>query len=416
MEKFCLIGEKLGHSFSAQIHSEFGYEYDLVEIPNDKLGSFVGNSNYSGFNVTIPYKQEIFKWVDAVDELANEIGAINTVVFRNGQSKGYNTDIFGMEFALKYFKIDVCGKNVLILGSGGTSKTAIALMKKLGSKSVKVVSRKGKINYSNVYKETETEVIINTTPVGMFPKNKEQPIDLSKFKNIEGVFDVIYNPIKTRLILQAEEMSIPCGGGLIMLVAQAFKARELFIDKVCDESEIEKIYKKILKSKMNIVLIGMPSCGKTTIAKLVGERLGRNVLDTDQIIEQGSNIDISHIFSSMGEQRFREMESDAISQTSKIGGVVLSTGGGAVLNQENVKMLKQNGCIFYIKRSVDKLISKNRPLSIKNSNEKLFMERKEIYQNSCDFTIDNNASIDLSVEKLIKQFNDYFAWSKSKNL
>jgi len=281
--KYCLLGEKLGHSYSKEIHNFLGLEYDLCEVQPDKIGEFL-NLDYDGFNVTIPYKKEIIKSLDFVSLEAQEIGAVNTVVRKNGRLFGYNTDLFGMEYALNRANITLCGKNVMILGSGGTSLTARALCNKHGAKSVTVVSRTGEVNYQNCYQYEGVEVIVNTTPVGMFPNEDKTPIEIEKFPKLESVFDCVYNPLRTELVLKAQELGLKNSGGLEMLVAQGLKAREIWTGESFSDGQFEKVYKFLLDGKQNTVLIGMPSSGKTTVAKLLSKKTGKEVFDTDEVI------------------------------------------------------------------------------------------------------------------------------------
>lgn len=301
MEKFGLIGKTLKHSYSKIIHGELGnYDYDLYEIAPENLKEFVLSGKLKGYNVTIPYKKDIIPYLDEVDELALKIGAVNTVVEKDGKRYGFNTDFLGMKYMLSRAGITLKDKVVMLLGSGGTSNTANAVVLSDGAKEVIKVSRTGEVNYQNCFERKDVEVIINTTPVGMFPNNYESPLSISGFPNLIGVADVIYNPNLTALTAQAKERGIKYANGLPMLVAQAKYAMELFLDKTVSDSVIEKVLSKLEKETLNIVLIGMPGSGKTTVGKALAELLGREFIDTDLEIEKRENRDIPLIFKENG--------------------------------------------------------------------------------------------------------------------
>ncbi len=402
-EKFALIGKTLKHSYSKKIHGLFNkYDYDLVELNDCQLKEFVNDKKYTGFNVTIPYKKEIIKYLDVVDESAKAIGAVNTVVKKDGKTKGYNTDFFGMIYMLNRADIDLKDKHVLILGSGGTSNTAVAVAKRLNAKSIKVISRNGEFNYQNCYDFIETQVIINTTPVGMYPETDHSPIDIFKFPNLLGVADVIYNPSLTKLLFNAKEKGIKYSNGLPMLVAQAKYAMDLFLDKKFDDHIIETVLKKLQSEVKNIVLIGMPGSGKSTVANNLSALLGMEKIDTDEKIEQKAGKTIPEIFSEDGEEFFRKMETEVIKEVGKLSGKIISTGGGAVKKKENYFYLKQNGLIFYLDRPIEKLDKAGRPLSKDDlAVKKLYEERKELYNEFADFTIDNGGSLEDTVKGVI---------------
>lgn len=397
--KYCLIGKKLGHSYSKVIHSLQGLDYSLVEIGENELSGFVKEA-YDGFNVTIPYKKYIIPLLDFVDEDAKSIGAINTVLRKNGKLYGYNTDVYGMEYAINRANIQISGKNVMVLGTGGTSLTARAVCKKMGAKEVFVVSRTGEINYLNCY-EKDVQIIINTTPVGMYPDIEPSPVDLTKFSFIEGVFDCVYNPIRTSLILQAQKLGIKCSGGLPMLVAQGLKAEEIWLDIKIDKARFEEILSELENQKRNIVLIGMPSCGKSTVAKILAEKLGREVVDTDELVFIRQGAKPSELIESYGEEYFRDKESLAVKEASSKQGVIIATGGGAVLREENVICLKRNGVLIYLERSVDKLIDDDRPLSKNGAISRLFAKRKPIYEKVCDKKVSNDGDINDTVREIL---------------
>lgn len=412
MEKFALIGKTLKHSYSKIIHSELAsYQYDLVEIDSDALKSFVLSKEYSGYNVTIPYKKDIIPFLDVVDERARRIGAVNTVVCRDNKLYGYNTDFDGMVYALNRAKIDVKNKNVLILGSGGTSETAKVVCECLGASDIKILSRTGEINYDNyAEKAKDTQIVINTTPVGMYPDNYSCRIELKVFAFLEGVLDVVYNPALTMLLKKARGLRVKYANGLYMLVAQAKFACEKFLDKKIDDSIIEKVVKKLKKESQNLVLIGMPGSGKSTVGKMVAEFLGKEFIDTDAEIEKKENKTIPQIFAEFGENYFRKVESEVLSEVGKLSGRVISTGGGAIKNKDNYFSLKQNGVIVWLERELEFLESKGRPLSKdKESIKKLFDERKDSYEFFADGKVCNDGEI-IEVAKEVKEFYENFSY------
>lgn len=404
-KKFGLIGKTLKHSFSKPIHSLLGdYSYELYEIKPEDIKEFVLSGKLDGFNVTIPYKKDVIPYLDYVDERAKAIGAVNTVVYRNGKILGFNTDFDGMKYMLDRAGIVVKDKNVLILGSGGTSATARAVATSLGAKSVKILSRTGEINYDN-YKDTakESEVIINTTPVGMYPNNYECKIDLSAFSMLTGVAGAVYNPALTKLLYQAKQRGVAYSNGLPMLVAQAKYAMEKFLDVCVSQEVIEPIVKKLSSDMQNVVLIGMPGCGKSTIGKAVASTLNREFIDTDQEIIKKAGMEIAEIFATKGEEEFRKLESEVLREVGLTTGKVIATGGGVIKNRENYFPLKSNGKIFWIQRSVEKLVTEGRPLSKdRQTVEKLYLERKENYEYFADKKIDNNSELELAVKGVLK--------------
>ena len=388
------IGEHLSHSFSKEIHNLLAdYEYELKEIAPENLHTFMKTKDFKAFNVTIPYKQTIIEYLDYVDDLAKEIGAVNTVVNRCGKLYGYNTDYFGLKALIERNGIEIKGKKVLILGSGGTSKTAFAVCKHSGAANVFRVSRTANndcVSYEDaISNHNDAQIIINTTPCGMYPESKGSPIDIENFKLLNAVVDVVYNPLNTDLITSAKDKGMIACGGLYMLVAQAAFAVEHFLDSEISTNTIDEIYKNILKRKLNVVLIGMPSCGKTTCGKLLSEFLSVPFLDTDEEIVKRAKMPIKDIFNIHGEKYFRNLESDVIADFSKHSGCVIATGGGAVLKSENVKWLKKNSVIYFIDRPLNQLIcTDSRPLSSsKTALEKLFNERYNIYKSVADYIL-----------------------------
>lgn len=403
MLKFGLLGRKLGHSYSKDIHSLLAdYSYELFEVEENELEAFLHSGNIGGLNVTIPYKQTVIKWCSELSDDAKAIGSVNTLVFTQDGIKGYNTDYSGFLHLANKANINLKGKKVLVLGSGGTSRAAVYAALKLGAKECVVISRSGENNYDNLNLHSDADIIINTTPVGMFPNIYASPIDLKMFYNCEGVVDVIYNPIRTKLIMQAEELNIPCASGITMLVAQAHAAAELFIGHEIDRGLIDDITDKISRDKQNIVLIGMPGCGKSTIGKEIAKKLGRPFFDTDEMVELSSGMSIPKIFETMGESAFRDLEEQAVTEATNKSGAVISTGGGAVLREANRLHIKQNSRVYFIKRALDKLPCDGRPLS-KNLQE-MYLKREPIYMDMADAVIENDSSIAEAVRKIEEMY------------
>lgn len=392
-----LIGEKLPHSFSKEIHEQLGYyQYSLKELKVEELESFILQKNFKAINVTIPYKQAVMPYLDEIDPDALAIGAVNTIVNRDGVLFGYNTDFGGMKALIEHAGVVMKYKKVLILGTGGTSLTARAVCERMGAKEILRVSRRetdGAITYEQAYADhSDADVILNATPCGMFPKIFDCPVDIMSFPNLSGVIDVIYNPLQTRLILSARERGIDAEGGLYMLVAQAILAAERFLGKELDVVKLtNQIYDKIYFEKRNIVLSGMPASGKSTVGKIVAENLGRELIDTDRLIVERYG-DIPTIFREKGERYFRDLESEVIKEVSAFSGKVISLGGGAILRAENVAALRQNGAIFFIDRSPEFLIpTDDRPLADKKEKiMRLYNRRIDTYMNTADFIIDGD--------------------------
>lgn len=404
-----LIGEKLGHSFSKEIHGQIAdYDYELVELEKNEVEPFIKRRDFKAINVTIPYKETVMPYLDSISDNAIKIGSVNTVVNKNGKLYGYNTDYSGAEALIRHIGVEIKGKKVMILGSGGTSKTMNAVVRDMGACSIINVSRRaeqGRVTYEDAIRlHSDAQVIINTTPVGMYPKNEGCPIDIDLFPRLEGVVDAIYNPLKTKLVQKAKQKGLCSGGGLYMLSAQAVFASGLFTDKKLDDSFIDKAYSGVLREKQNIVLIGMPSCGKTSIGKKLACLLGKEFIDTDDEIVKTAGRPIPDIMAEQGEDGFRQIEHEVIDRVSRFSGKVISTGGGAVLDSENVRNLGQNGMIFFIDRSLDRLITTpDRPLtSTREALERKYRERYPVYTSSCDIKIDGDGTVD-EVALLIKE-------------
>ena len=405
------IAEKLGHSFSKVIHNRlFDYDYELREIKKEDLGDFMLEKNFKAINVTIPYKESVIPYLDEISEIAREIGAVNTIVNENGRLKGYNTDFSGMTQLLNKNKIAITGKKVLILGSGGTSKTARAVVKSLGCSSCHVVSRSennGYISYETAEKQhSDANVIINTTPVGMYPKIGVSPINISKYPSLEAVVDAVYNPIRTKLVCDAEKMGIKAVGGLYMLVAQAAIASEKFIGKNVPVSEIDRVYGEILMLKRNVVLTGMPGSGKSTIGKRIAQELSFDFYDTDELIVKKYGKKIPEIFSEIGEKGFRELESEAVFEIASVQGAVIATGGGAILNERNVDLLRENGIVYFMDRDINSIVAtSDRPLSSNRADlEKRYVERYPLYKQRCDRHVKISNNVEENSQTIIKDF------------
>ena len=399
-----LIGEKLSHSFSPMIHSMLAdYPYTLAEIKREDLGSYVRSGAFTSANVTIPYKVEVMKYLDEISPEAQAIGCVNCITHTpEGKLRGDNTDFWGLSYLIKSSNIDISGKKVLILGSGGSFLTASAVCKSLDAKEIICVSRSGEVNYENVYNvHPDAEIIINTSPVGMFPNNLECKINLEKFDNVKGVFDIIFNPSKTKLLLEAERLSIPAFGGLAMLVGQAKRACEIFTGEKIDDGEVDRIKKIIEEKTLNIVLVGMPGCGKSTIAKALAEKLSREIIDTDAEIVKNARMPIPEIFSTFGEGVFRSLEHNEIKAAGKLSGKIISTGGGTVTISDNYEPLHQNGIIVFIKRDINSLSRDGRPLSIGADLNKMYEVRLPMYEKFADIVVENGSDIDSCVDKII---------------
>lgn len=388
--EYGLIGEKLGHSFSKEIHNKlFNYGYELKEIPKEELDLFLKQKDFKAINVTIPYKQQVIPYLDFVSDIAKDIGAVNTVVNKDGKLYGYNTDFLGLKALVEKNGITIKGKKVLILGSGGTSKTALAVAKYFNASCVLRVSRQkgeGLITYDEALKNhTDAQIIINTTPCGMYPQIDNSALDISCFEKLDGIIDAIYNPLNSKLACDAKIKGIKSVGGLYMLVAQAVFAAEKFTEKTVETEKIDLIFKDLLNQKQNIILVGMPGSGKTTVGKILAEKLNFGFIDTDDlIVEKYGNI--KEIFKVKGEAVFREYESEIIKNVSAEQGKVIATGGGAILIKNNTDLLKRNGKIYFLDRLLSDIVTTvDRPLSSNRKDlEKRFSERYDKYCDCCD--------------------------------
>ena len=409
--EYGLIGETLSHSFSKELHEQYlNTKYELVSLKKEELKDFFLKKNFKGINVTIPYKKEVIQYLDYIDPLVKEINACNCIINENGVLKGYNTDYFGFKFLLEENEIEVKDKKVAILGSGGTFDTINKVLKDLGAKEIYCISRtKKESNYT--YEELYTldaNILINATPVGMYPNNYECLVDLDKLK-LEAVIDVIFNPLRTKLILEAKKRKIKAIGGLEMLIAQGVKASELFLNKKYSYEEIRSHYFDVNVDKFNIVLIGMPMSGKTTLGKLLAEAFNKEFVDIDKEIVKRENKSINEIFELHGEEYFRKIEANLYEEYAKKNGLIISTGGGIVKNIESINRLKENGIIIFVDRNIDKMVFNNkRPLSkSKEDIEKLYLERHSLYLKNSDKRITNNGSKKRAVINIVEAFYEY---------
>lgn len=404
MLKCGLLGEKLGHSYSPQIHSMLAdYEYKLFEKSPEELEAFLKSGEFDGLNVTIPYKKAVMPYCTELSPTAAQIGSVNTIVRRSdGSLYGDNTDAFGFENLILHNGIEVKGKKALVLGTGGASVTAQAVLKNLGASEVVVISRRGEDNYENIAKHADAEIIANTTPVGMYPNNGKAAVDLTQFPKLSGVLDVVYNPARTALLLQAERLGIPCAGGLYMLVSQAKRSCELFTGKSIPDSEIDRIERVLSHQMQNIVIIGMPGSGKTTVSTMLAEKLGRKILDTDTIVSEKAGVTIPEIFAAQGEAGFRRLETEATAEVGKLSGNIISTGGGVVTVADNYGLLHQNGVIVWIERDTSKLARDGRPISLSTDLNELYAARLPLYERFADIKADNNGDINDTVNAIME--------------
>ncbi len=401
-----LLGRRLGHSWSVPIHQALGCEdYRLIELEPEELGNFLRREDIGGLNVTIPYKRDVMAFCDVIDEGAKAIGSVNTLVRRGGKLYGYNTDIDGFLYMLRRARISLMGKKVVVLGSGGASLTAQAAAKREGAREVVVVSRTGPDNYENLpQRHGDAEVLVNTTPVGMWPRLEEAPVDLRLLPAVTDVVDVIYNPGRTNLLLQAKKGGLRRAGGLPMLVAQAKRAEELFFDKVIPDGETENIIAQLWRDRTNLVLVGMPGCGKTTVGRALARLSGKPFVDLDEEIVRRADKPIPEIFRTEGEEAFRALEAQALTEICAQSGQVIATGGGAVLRAENRDIMRRAGRVYFLRRALEELPTDGRPLSQKGSLEEMYRVRKPLYSAAADTVIDNSVALEATAELIWRDF------------
>lgn len=402
-----LLGRKLGHSYSPQIHGLLGdYSYELFEKEPEELASFLRDGDFSGINVTIPYKKDVIPYLDALSPAAQKIGSVNTIVrSADGSLFGHNSDYSGFVSLVKHSGIAVDGKKVLVLGSGGTSNMVVTALRDLGAAPV-VISRSGENNYDNLHLHADASVIVNATPVGMYPNTGVSPIALRRFPALKGVLDVIYNPAKTKLLLDAEALGIPHENGLWMLVAQAKEASEYFTGKKLPDICIGKIHGILSRQMKNIVLIGMPGCGKSTVGKLLAEKLGRKFVDADEEIIQLAGKTIPEIFAQDGEEVFRKWETTALENLGKQSGLVIATGGGCVTRIRNYPALHQNGNMIWLERDLSLLPTDGRPLSQANRLEEMYVLRRPMYEAFADIRVKNSGSPEETVTEILSKLEE----------
>lgn len=411
--RYGLIGEELGHSFSKVIHERIAdYAYDLTPLSKQAFPEFMEKRDFQAINVTIPYKKDVIPYLDEMDDNAKAIGAVNTIVQKDGKLIGHNTDFSGFLYMVRRHNIDMANKKVLVIGNGGASSAIQAVVKHVGASQMIVVDiapGNGAISYEECFeKHTDAQIVINTSPVGMYPHIGNAPIAIAMFSKCEAVMDIIYNPIQTKLCLEAQELNMTCVNGLEMLIAQAKQAVEFFLDKTIDDAIIDDIYQELLVDTCNIVLIGMPSAGKTTIGKMLAEKMGKQFIDLDEVIVEKAGMSIPEIFAQSGEEGFRAIESDVAKELAKLNNKIIATGGGSVKHKVNMDYLRLNGVTIFIDRDVEKLISSdlNRPLSkSKEALRILYEERLPLYQTYASYIVSNNDVIEDSVREIIEAYH-----------
>ncbi len=406
--KYGLIGRKLEHSYSKEILGKFtNIDYKLHEVKPEKLEAFLTKRNFLGINVTIPYKQTVMQYLDVVDPMAEEIGAVNTIVNRDGKLYGYNTDHLGLKALLEKNNVSVAGKKVAILGSGGTSKTAKAVTKQLHAEETLIISRSKDPSYLDLLTtHKDVDIIINTTPCGMYPNHYTRPININRFRGLEALVDVIYNPLRTNIVVEAQNIGIKSIGGLYMLVAQAAYALEQFMDIKVSHQEIERVYDEMMKEKESIILVGMPTSGKTTIGKALAEKLKRPFFDLDDEVMKEKGMTPADIIVYFGEVEFRKIEATTIERLSAITGAVIATGGGTIIDPSNVAALKRNGRLYFIDRSLENLVAAfDRPLTANvQMLKERFNERLPLYKNSADKIIDGDKTTRAIVSEIKRDY------------
>ena len=394
-----LLGRKLSHSYSPAIHASFGdYPYPLFEREPEDVENFVRFGDWDGVNVTIPYKKTVLPFLDSVSETVRAVGSANTLVRKNGKIEGHNTDVFGFLYLLRNSGIRYENARTIVLGSGGASVAITHALRTAGIEPV-IISRTGEYNYGNLDRVSDAELIVNTTPVGMYPENGEAPLSLTRFPKLRGVIDIIYNPARTALLLEAEKLGIANRSGLSMLVAQAARSSELFTG-ISVEDRIEEVTRALDASMENVVLIGMPGCGKSSAAKLLGKETGREVIDFDAEIVKRIGKPIPDFFRESGEAAFRNVETAVARDFGKLSGKILSTGGGIVTRPENYELLHQNGQIVFLSRELSLLPKKGRPISMSSDLQELYQKRKPMYEAFRDVTVDNSGTLDDCVKRI----------------
>lgn len=399
-----LLGRTLRHSYSPQIHALLGdYEYRLFEVEPQDLEAFLKKREFGGINVTIPYKKDVLPYLSGISDNAKRIGAVNTIIVKeDGGLYGDNTDYDGFLCLVQKSGFQVKGKKALVLGTGGASLPISAVLSDLGAREIVFISRSGENNYQNLSRHADADFIVNTTPVGMYPNNLQAPLSLSEFPNLSGVLDIVYNPQKTKLILDAERLGIPAYSGLLMLVAQGKRAAELFLGHDIPDSETDRIFKKLSTEMQNIVLVGMPGCGKTTVGKALAEQLGRPFFDADEEILKRTGKSAEAWIEACGEAVFRQKETEVLESLCKQSGTVIATGGGAVTVPENADILRQNSMVFFINRDVSALPVEGRPLSKATALSEMYKVRLPLYRGVCDYEIPADDEVDAVVRRILE--------------
>lgn len=393
-----LLGRKLGHSYSPQIHALLGtYSYRLMELEPEAVGPFLKAGAFTGLNVTIPYKKTVIPYLDALSPEARRLGAVNTILRREGRLIGHNTDYFGFRYLVEKSGLHVAGKKALVLGSGGASNTASAVLEELGARVV-VISRTGENNYQNLSRHADAAVIVNATPVGMYPNTGVSPLDLGQFPGLEGVLDAIYNPARTQILLDAERRGLTAVNGLWMLVAQAKESAQWFTGAPISDDVIAPIHRALRQQMENILLVGMPGCGKTTVGQQLAQELGKKFVDADQALEETTGRKITDILPSQGEAAFRALETQTLADLGKQSGLVIATGGGCVTREENYNLLHQNGTVFWITRELNKLPTQGRPLS--RDLGQMYARREPMYRRFADAAVSNDGSVEQTVREI----------------
>jgi len=395
-----LLGRKLGHSYSPQIHALLGtYSYRLIELEPEAVGPFLKAGAFTGLNVTIPYKKTVIPYLDALSPEAKRLGAVNTILRREGRLIGHNTDYFGFRYLVEKSGLHVAGKKALVLGSGGASNTASAVLEELGARVV-VISRTGENNYRNLSRHADAAVIVNATPVGMYPNTGVSPLDLGQFAELEGVLDAIYNPARTQILLDAERRGLTAVNGLWMLVAQAKENAQWFTGAPISDDVIAPIHRALRQQMENILLVGMPGCGKTTVGQQLAQELGKKFVDADQALEETTGRKITDILPSQGEAAFRALETQTLADLGKQSGLVIATGGGCVTREENYDLLHQNGTVFWLTRELTKLPTQGRPLS--RDLGQMYARREPMYRRFADAAVSNDGSVEQTVREIRK--------------
>lgn len=397
-----LLGHPLGHSYSPLIHSYLGsYNYELFDTAPEHLENFLNDVDFTGINVTLPYKKSALPYCKELSDTAQKLGSVNTIIRQsNGSLIGHNTDYFGFQYLLSKSDIAIGDRKVLVLGSGGASNTVCCVLRELGA-NVIVISRSGENHYGNLHIHADASLIVNTTPVGMYPNTLISPLDLGMFPNLEGVIDVVYNPARTKILLDAERRGLYTTNGLIMLVAQAKESAEWFTGTEITIQVIDKIHSHLKYCMENTILIGMPGCGKTTIGTILAQRMNKRFVDLDDVIARKTNLSVPQFIQQFGESAFRKLESQVIVQYGKESGLVIATGGGCVTREENYLPLHQNGSMYWIQRNLQLLPTSGRPLSQANNLDEMYKMRKPMYERFADVTIDNIGNIESAVEEIM---------------